>query len=268
MDGYFANVGESSKKLYKANLMRLNDGKMPKTIAFLKRTDAIKDKLMAMKVNTRKTYIIPIMKIFKDHRVKKYYAFYAKLLDDLETEQPTIKVKTPTEEERWVSDELIEATEKRLKDNPKKLMEYLLFSLYTKIPPRRALDFMEVHMCEPQDEFSKNYYHDKRFYFRNYKTAKCYGEQIVEVPDELDEIIQKWMLVNKTDLLLPKWTAPRNTRVLNGIFGAGISVNMIRKSYASKHHAQPMVDLQETATAMGNSPGTLVKDYIKYDAVV
>jgi hypothetical protein len=267
MDGYFSDVAPSSAKLYKANLMRLNDGKMPKTIAFLKRTDVIKDKLMAMKVNTRKTYIIPIMKIFKDHRVKKYYAFYAKMLDDLDTEKPPSKVKTLKEEEKWVSDELIEKTEKRLKDDPKRLMEYLLFSLYTKIPPRRAMDFMEVHISAPQDEFSKNYYHDKRFYFRSYKTAKCYGEQIVEVPDELDEIIQKWLLVNDTGLLLPKWTAPRNTRVLNKIFGAGISVNMIRKAYATKQHAQSQLDLQATASAMGNSPGTLVKDYIKYDAV-
>jgi hypothetical protein len=266
MDGYFADVSDSSKKLYKANLKRLNGGTMPKSITFLKKTDEIKDKLMLYRPNTRRTYIIPILKIFKDYKVKKYYEFYTKLLEDLVEEQPQTNIKTEKEAENWVSDDRIQAIEQRFKENPDTmLLEYLVFSLYTKMPPRRALDFVDVRVCEPVEGTDNNFYHNKKFYFNRYKTAGTYGEQIVEVSDELDEIIQKWLSVNPTGILLPNWSATRNTRVCNKIFGQGISVNMIRKAYATKHHAQPMLDIQNTATAMANSPSTLVADYIKYD---
>jgi hypothetical protein len=269
MDGYFADVSDSSKKLYKANLKRLNGGTMPKSITFLKKTDEIKDKLMLFKPNTRRTYIVPILKIFKDYKVKKYYEFYTKLLEELNTDNPTTNIKTEKEAADWVSDDLIQAIEQRFKENPDTmLLEHLVFSLYTRIPPRRSLDFVDVRVCEPVEGVLTNFYYNKKFYFNNYKTAGTYGTQIVEVPDELDEIIQKWMAINPTGVLLPNWSATRNTRIMNKLFGQGISVNAIRRAYATKHHAQPMKDLEDTANAMANSPATLVKHYIKYDEPV
>ncbi len=250
MESYFNDVTESSKKLYLANMLRLNDGKPIKNIAFLKKIDVIHDKLMKMCDNTRRTYLIPLLKIFKDYKVKKYYNHYSKMLDELKT---TSREKTEKDLKNW-----IETLDVETKDGS---IEQLIHALYTKIPPRRSLDFVNVKLCEPVDE-NQNYYYKKKFYFGNYKTSGTYGRQIVDVCDELDSIIQEFIKNNSKEFLIPNWSSLKNNRMLNKIFGA--SVNMLRKKYATDKHAKPMKDLEKTATDLGNSPATLVAHYIKH----
>lgn len=250
MDSFFNDVTESSKKLYLANMRRLNDGVAPKNIAFLKKIDVIHEKLMKMPDNTRRTYLIPILKIFKDYKVKKYYNHYSKMLDELKS---TTHEKSEKDKKNWVKDLEVETKEGSI--------EQLIHALYTKLPPRRSLDFVDVKLCEPINE-NENYYHNKKFYFGNYKTAGTYGRQVVDVCDELDKIIQEYIKNNSKEFLIPNWSSLKNNRMLNKIFGA--SVNMLRKKYATDKHAKPMKELEQTATDLGNSPATLVAHYIKH----
>lgn len=251
MEQYFSDVTESSKNLYLANMRRLNDGVTPKNIAFLKKLDSVDEKLMKMCENTRRTYLIPILKIFKDYKVKKYYNHYSKMLDELK--KNTSHEKTEKDKTNWIQNLDIETK--------KGSLEELIHGLYTKLPPRRSLDYVNVKLCEPVDE-KENYYHNKKFYFGNYKTAGTYGRQIVEVPEDLDDIIQEYIKNNSKEFLIPNWSSLKNNRILNKIFGA--SVNMLRKKHATDLHAKPMKALEQTAVDLGNSPATLVAHYIKH----
>ena len=251
MESFFNDVTESSKKLYLANMRRLNGGIVPKNVAFLKKIDMIHEKLIKMPDNTRRTYLIPILKIFKDYKVKKYYNHYSKMLDELK--KTNSHDKTEKDKKNWVQNLEVETKDGSL--------EHLIHALYTKLPPRRSLDFVDVKLCEPVDE-KENYYYNKKFYFGKYKTAGTYGRQVVDVCDELDEIIQEYIKNNSKEFLIPNWSSLKNNRMLNKIFGA--SVNMLRKKYATDKHAKPMKELEQTATQLGNSPATLVAHYIKH----
>jgi hypothetical protein len=252
----FSDVSENSKKLYISNLVRLNGGKVPKTIAFLKKTDVVGEKLMTYKPNTRRTYIIPILKLFKDNKVKKYYNFYYKMLMDISN--PDNTEKTEKEVTNWIEPEMIANVEKKLDD---KSVEYLIFSLYTKTAPRRSLDYANMVVGKPTDDNTKNYYYRGKFYFNRFKTAKTYGQQIVDVPAELDKIIQHH--AKEGEPLLPSMNSVKMTRMLNKIFGKKISVNMLRKYYVTTKYGDTMKELKDDASDMGTSVGTLKNNYIK-----
>ena len=79
-------------------------------------------------------------------------------------------------------------------------VDYLILSLYTLIPPRRNLDYMEMFICKNAgtDE-EKNYLEVNmknepyKLVFNKFKTSKSAGSQEVTVPDELKRIINIYL---------------------------------------------------------------------------
>lgn len=67
-----------------------------------------------------------------------------------------------------------------------------------------------------------------------YKTSNKYGLQIREVPSEVNNIIKKWLKINKGDYMLfstnkNPLSSSQISRMLNKIFdGKKISVDMLR----------------------------------------
>ena len=102
-------ITESSKNLYIKNLVRLNDGEMPKNLRFLSNINKIMDKLQKYKPNTQRSYIISIVSLFKQlapqkKKYEKLYEAYYEILDKMNKELKDQTKKTDKEKEEWISD--------------------------------------------------------------------------------------------------------------------------------------------------------------------
>ena len=138
------------------------------------------------------------------------------------------------------------------------------------IPPRRLIDYTEFKMREI-DPKKDNNMNKNTFIFNKYKTAKVYGRQVVDIPVQLRNILNKWnKLTGNNYLLFDKSNNPLTNVKLNqrlkAILGNNSSVNAIRHGVLSDMF-QPDIELQNkmkaTATAMGTSASTIQQQYLK-----
>jgi hypothetical protein len=162
------------------------------------------------KPNTKRTYLISIVSAVKNSenkQIKKLYDFYYPMLEQLNKDFTDNTKKTINEETNWITDEelneikencdkIVEELKGKRKIDDKqydKLLDCLILSLYTKIAPRRSLDFVEMVVDKPQENQTTNYYYQGKFYFNRFKTQKTYKQQVVDVPTELNEIIKLYL---------------------------------------------------------------------------
>ena len=140
------------------------------------------------------------------------------------------------------------------------------------IPPRRSLDFCLFKIKEIAPAL--NYLDKKTLVFNSYKTAKTYGQQIVECPPGLLKILKKFISVNKTEWLLfdsngGKLTPVKLNQRLNKIFGGRkVGVNSLRHSYLSGKYADTIKVNEELASDMKEMGSSIAqsKTYIKKDS--
>lgn len=285
----YKDISESSKKLYTHNLKKLNGGNEITSLTFLKKKDAILSQMDSMNQNTKRTYLIAIVSAVKqsdNKAVKKLYEFYYPLLQTINIELKDNTSKTPKETENWITvddltviidkvDEIVGELKSKKKitdDQYERLLDCLILSLYTKIPPRRSLDYIAMDVAPPEENQTTNYLHGDKFYFNRYKTAGTYKQQVVDIPAELQAIIKFYLkfrkesetnkfLINKKGKEFKSSTDM--TVRLNRIFDKSISVSMLRKLYLTSKYGNTMDDLKKDATAMGTSVGTIQSNYIK-----
>lgn len=289
------NLSDKSTNLYVKYLINLNNKEPFNNLMFLKNTDDILKKLENYSDNTKKTIlsaITSILSLYNDKSVyKKLHKFYFELMMNKANDMKNIdsNIKTEKENKNWIEwDEIITIRE-RLKneilefiDNKiisvaqyNKLLSLLVLSLYTMIPPRRNVDFIEMffinHNKDTLDS-NKNYldYINKKFIFNNYKTNKKYGLQSLEIPNNLLEIINLYLKhhpLNPDKKLLFKKNiefrflvfsdgSPFNlnstTRLLNKLFdGKRIGSSMLRHIYLSSKYN--IDEMKTDADAMGHS---------------
>ena len=148
------------------------------------------------------------------------------------------------------------------KDKPKKkisekeyqkLLDYMVLSLYILIPPRRNKDFMNMNLIRGQklDTLPKevNYLDldNKLFIFNDFKTKKKIGQQKLEIPDDLFNVIQIYYLKFYPTKILKKKKiyAPflvnhigeplthinSITKILNKIFHKKVGSSLLRHIY-------------------------------------
>jgi len=294
---------ESTKKVYKRNIIRLNGGdeiKIDKAgnpdYKFLKKTDEIINKISHLKPNSQRTYLISIVSTLKG--LKGYDAaakFYYDLMMNLNKELKENNTKSETQKENWMSqDEILEIYNK-LKEAAMPLLalkkvnerewsiilHFVILSLYTLQACRRNKDYqlMKV-LTNPKDlgeDFKEfNYWSGSKFDFYTYKTQMAYQLQEIPVNPELKDILQKYIKLHplrktKNYFLLvdfagePLKAVNAITRILNKIFGKKIGVSMLRNIYLTDKFKNPIDELKETATAMGTSSSTIQNNYIKTD---
>lgn len=155
------------------------------------------------------------------------------------------------------------------------LLAWFLICLYTRIPPRRNQDYVYMEIVEelPEEESEANYYvsSTNEFVFNKYKTKKHYGQQTLDVSDELVADIKQYM----------KWH-PRGsgrmlvhhdgshihavngiTRILNRAFEKRIGATALRHIYLSDRYAAMFEEKQKVAEQMAHSVG-VQSTYIKY----
>jgi hypothetical protein len=142
----------------------------------------------------------------------------------------------------------------------------LLSHLYFDIPARRS-EYVTVQFT---DDTKNNYYDSftRTFHFRNYKTSKYHGEQMITVNSTIDDIIQKLRMYSKSDWMFTSskgkvFTLKDLNVTLRKHFGAGTC--MIRRSYISDCYkaVPPLAEMEQRANDMGHTLKTALLCYKK-----
>jgi hypothetical protein len=279
------SMSDSSKKLYASKIKILNGKEAPKTLGFLKKTDSILEKIAKYEnPNTRRSFYIAVVSALKDRKgFKKAYDIYHKNMMDMNTTLNKESFKSDkTKEKLNITQEQLVARQaelepalllkgKTLKDEDYKNLTHLLItSLYTLIKPRRALDYSAMVVGEPVDQ-EHNYYHNGKFYFRNFKTKKG-GEEIVDVPDKLQKIIKLYMkhkkypeskfLLHTRDKAQMKSANDMND-LIKKAFGLNVGVSALRNIFLSDKYSDVVKDLKEDVADMGTSVNVALGTYIQ-----
>ena len=226
---------------------------------------------------------------------ERYFIIHKQLADGIAAEQMT-QIKNEKQAKNWVSmaelkdvvdnlhAEIISQNLYQLAHWDKQQIDlfqrYLVSSLYTKLPPVR-LDFSGMIITSMSDynklkDKKDNYLvienmKKKYFSFNDYKTNKQYGEKFVEIPQEISEILNSWLIHNKSGILLLDSNGRPMSRVtlsryLNKIFaptGKNISVTMLRHIYLSDQFPAQAQKMQDLADQMGHSIATQQQIYVK-----
>jgi hypothetical protein len=136
-------------------------------------------------------------------------------------------------------DKILEIKDQIFKSNS--IKDKMIIALYTLIPPRRTLDYAEmIYVVNEPEQTNKNYLIDnKKMIFNVYKTSNVYKQQIITVPDDLQNIITQYITeckIKPNDLLLGFPSSNGLTVYLSRLIskynkGIGFSVDILRHSY-------------------------------------
>lgn len=252
--------------------------------------------------------MIAILKDMNNNSAKTILSALVVLLDDLDKDTAEIyrdsmmkKIKKHEEEQEeqkmsekqeknWMSwEEVLNVYEKTAKTaktlltsgaklNPKELQivqNWVILSLYTKIPPRRIQDYTLLLWNPTKDDGDKtdNYidFKKKQLVFNQYKTSGKYGTERIDIPKELMTVLNKWKTLKPEgqDYVLFN-SAGKNlagselTIKLNKVFGKNVSASMLRHIYLSEMYKDvpALKKMKDTAREMGHSVEMALK-YVK-----
>jgi integrase len=247
-------------------------------------TDKVLAFLKDMPPNKRKT-ILSSLVIITD---KKPYRDL--MLEDVRDYNKEIhkQEKTPEQEASWVSSNQVKDIWELLKKDAdllykkkslkpadlQQIQSYIILSLLGGIfiPPRRSKDYVDFTIRDIDKE-RDNYLDKGKMVFNSYKTAKTYGQQVVDIPKPLQSILRKWIAINPTKTLLfdanmnPLSSVKLNQR-LNKIFDEKkVSVNQLRHTYLTTkfgHTIEQKTSIDNTMSEMGSS-ANMLDTYVKKD---
>jgi hypothetical protein len=212
------NITDSSRKLYLANLVRLNGGLPPKNLKFLNDVDAINKRIEKYKPNTQRSYIISVVSLLKSLKEKqqkkfsKLYDTYYTILDSMNKSLKDNTAKTEKEETEWIGQDAVKAKLdeqmaiiEQIKDNKKltpeeyeKLLHLVVLSSFVLQKPRRNKDYQEAFITKkykPEYGTDKNFLDlfKNEFLFNNYKTQGTYKTQTCTLNPLFREIIDFYL---------------------------------------------------------------------------
>ena len=294
-------LSENSKNLYKRNLLKLNDNKEIKNFNFLKNKDEVLTKIKDLKPTTQRSYFISICSILRDNtKMKKTYDEYFELLKSYNDTLRVNNEKSTTQEKNWITQEEVLKVHKTLKEDIenslskkrkidkqlfKKLLNYMILSLYTLIQPRRNKDYSLMRISSNMDDTNFNYLvidkkNNMKFILNNYKTEKKYHSVEIDIPDELKQVILLYLKYHPLKLELKNKefnipflvedgkelkTSTEITKILNKIFDKKISSSMLRNIFLTSKYGDLVNELKEDTKIMGTSSGVALNNYIKTD---
>lgn len=126
----------------------------------------------------------------------------------------------------------------------KKYKKHLISCVYTMIEPRRLLDYANMIIIDNKslvEEYNRNnntlnYYciKDKVFVFCYYKTKKKYNNQVINIPEELNNIILSFIYKKKLNINDSLFGVKDFEKLIQTTFNCG--VNSIRHSYISNFY--------------------------------
>jgi len=265
---------------------------------FFDSSQKIFDHLRDVPPSKRKT-VLSALVIITDGDVQKKYREL--MMDDIGNHRKEIEQqqKTPQQEANWVTRDEIDKKYKQYEKQANALLkkgelttkeiqqyqQYIILALLSgkHIVPRRAKDYVDMKIRGNIDKDKDNYIDtkNKKLVFNSYKTAKTYGQQSVQLPVKLKNILNKWMLINPSDYLLidsnmqplggPDQSANGAVKLnqrLGRIFDKKAGVNIMRHSYLTDKFGdtiQRNKQIESTMAQMGSSPAML-STYVKEDS--
>ena len=244
-------------------------------------TKKVLDFMKDLLPNRRKTVLSALVVISNKPEYRKV------MLEDVNeyNKEMSTQQKTETQEKAWLSEEDINGTFSKLKDNAntiykkktyttrdlQDLQDYIIMCLLSGIfiPPRRSLDYCNFKIKDVNKD-TDNYLDKNELAFNSYKTAKYYGLQKLEIPKELKTILAKWIKINPSDYLLfdinnNKLTSVKLNQRLHKIFGKASSVNALRHSYLTSKYGDTIKTNNSLSTDLIDMGSSLsqAKIYIK-----
>jgi hypothetical protein len=281
-------LSEGSIKTYTSKLKKLNDDKTITDLKFLKDTEAILAKINKVEnPNTRRSFFIAVVSVLKDNKkyAKEYDIYHKNMMDingvlnkeSFKSEKTKEKqTKVNMEELHKNYDELkqviteIGKKRKVTEEQYERLRQLMIQSLYLLISPRRLIDYTLMLVEKPTEDKQFNYYYDGKFYFNNYKTKDAFKQQIIDTPQDLQDIIKIWTKFKKEGnnyLIVKKSGEPYNPTELTNdmklIFNnPSMGVSVLRNVYLSSKYGNAMKDLKKDTADMGTSVGTAFGTYI------
>ena len=282
-------------KSYMERIYVLNGNKNWTSLVFLRDTETmlnlLKSKYALSSQKSMLGTIISVLNLKPIKSNKKASDIYLKYLtDDIVPLFNKVKgEKTEKQKENWITREDIEAVKKEYSEKANAvikgrvgrkqydiLLENMILSLYTSMPPRRAKDYvlMKLEDEETEQDTNYNYYDGTQFILNEYKTKKSHGQEKVQLPKVVKNDIA--MYLDKTDSLdkeflittyngKPFSIINEMTRRLNKIFGKKISVDLIRNMYYSHKYGDIKADIIQDAKDMGTNLNTAMNIYTKVE---
>jgi hypothetical protein len=266
------NLSASSLKTYSSVLRNLQKNMKGEGLEwFSENVTSILDYLKEKTAQTKKTSLSALFVLTKEQRYKDVMVQVMKLVNETDKSQK----KNDKQDKNWMSvkeiqdiyDPLLVKAKSMLSNksilNESTMMEFLLVSflggVVKDLAPRRSQDYSELKIRN-YDTKKDNYYESGKFYFNVYKTAKSYGEQVIQVPKELDVILKKWIKMNTNDYMLystngNKLSSPQISRILNKVFDKNVSTSMLRHIYLTNIYKDlPALEkMEELSSQMGHS---------------
>lgn len=277
-------LSKKTIEMYVTKLRILNGGKPFKSLAFLKNTAQMKEKLESIQNdNTRKSYIASIVAVLNrqtDATSKKanekYKTMFAKERG-IFAEKQALGEKSETQKENWMSQDEIKAKHKELTDkvdgieNKTKLTEkerkmvedWLLLSLYVMQPPRRNADYYMMKFGMGDDKNFNYVCLDKGTYkFNNFKTSKGGAEEI-EIPDDMKSVFKQFLDLTGLgagDFVLFQKDTKRTssnaiTKALNRILGKRVGASMLRHIFLTDKYGDVKDEMKNDAEFMSHGSG-------------
>jgi hypothetical protein len=279
------NLTQSSVTTYSSILRNLYKKVFDEKEIDLKKFDdttKILSHLKEVPPNKRKTILSALVIMTDD---KKYRDL---MLEDIKDYTKDIgkQEKSEAQKENWVEANSVKTLWDTLKKNTdllykkahlttgdlQQIQSFIIVSLLggVFIPPRRSKDLVDWKIKNINKE-KDNYLEKSSIHYNSYKTAKCYGEQVVTIPVTLKNILNKWIKINPTDYLLfdtnqnPLTSVKLNQR-LNKLFdGKKVGCNILRHSYLTDKYAETIEQkkkIDKDMADMGSSEAMLTT-YVK-----
>jgi hypothetical protein len=292
------DVADLTASQYIRTLYSLNNNRPFSNLAWLKQKDSVATRLSEFAESTQKTalsVIVSALSLVKDKPTyKKIYSHYYNemMMRSKASREQDTSVKSEKQDANWLSWEVVQAHEERLKEEASNLpatgltvgqwetlLSYIVLSLYTHFDPRRNQDYQFMNVVKTPKQATddgKNYYvlDTKQFIFNKYKTAKTHGQQVFAVPDALVSALTLYLsrhplskkkktggfpLLSHLDGT-PLTAVNAITRILNRIFGKRVGSTMLRHIYLSAKY--DVAEMNETAEKMGHT-GAVQREYMK-----
>lgn len=287
------NISEKTKMVYINNLSILNDKNLIKNLSFLSNTTNLMSKLEDKTTITKRNYLISVCKalslIKRPPKLEEAYIFYKKVLMELNAEIKSNVASKKTIDNWLTLDEIriklvkyksiFNRLDKKQLITPNdwdQLLNGVVLFIYTLIAPRRTTDYQDMIVLDNQDdELSSNLLivQDRQFVFKNYKTKKVYGDQIVDIPPNLMKFIKiylkfhpckggmKWFFVkmNGNRFINEGFIHSR----LSTIFNKKVGSTQMRRIYITSKYKPKQDEMKKDAVEMGTSTNVINSNYIK-----
>ena len=308
------NLKPNTIKQYETHLNKLKKIFQSDNWDFLsdpeKVNEALKDKAYTSRRNSFNAIIVLLMALNHDDKYTELIEKYDKMRNELNSkydEEMSSGKISEKQKNNFVEyekvEEMIKTMENEIKSQGLKkkenltgkekelLMVYTLYNMLIRIPTRndmalqRLISKTAYNKLSDEEKKNNNYLvkeKGKMFgVYNEYKTSKKYGEKKIDIPKDLEKILN--MYINKTgkkigDVLFTSSTGnPLSRNMISQLLmktskkylNASVSTTLMRKIVASYHFGADSEfgklkqKQEELADKMGHDPATMDKVYIK-----